>query len=361
MYTRTLAIAALGGLIVLPACTAGNSAFEPPRTIAPLTSNKLQFQVGTANLNGTLGLNTVVTYRADTGLSALLDSTPVITLPFTNTGATGSNTDAGTNHISGSPQPANGVAAVPTTFGTAVGAFAYGFLGVNSATTGANNSLFYGPTSNPGQFGSPYYAPAAGTVAQRPFYIGPGNPFLPTLPPTGTNYVGAPSGFTTFYMAPTTGTYSLSVGLSGTSTPVPTYTATTTMTTITPLGLMGTPVYVSDGAGGGTVTVTIPPGVTETGIFITDRTQLTYYTLFIRGTGVQTATLPAGSIPATDTLRIIAVGFDYPAFEAAPIGANPPAAPLINNTGTPCTFNATNSTCTGQADLTESNAAAATE
>ncbi len=348
---------------------------EPLFKPGPVNTSQLQFQVGTANLNGTLGLNTVVTFRAPTGLSPLLDDTPVITLPFTNTAAVAPNTDAGTNMISGpAVQPPNGVAATPTTFSVSVGAFAYGFLGVNSSTTGANNSLFYGPHSNSAQFGSPYYTPAAGaTVARRPFYIGPGNPFLPTLPTTGTNYVGAPSGFTTFYMAPTTGTYSLSVGLNNATSPIPTYTSTTAMTSIALLGKMGTPAYVSDGAGGGTVTVTIPPGVTETGIFITDRSVVAslagggpasnnpYFTLFVKGTGVQTVTLAPGSIATGDVLRVIAVGFDYPAFEAAPIGGGPPQAPVINNTGTACSFSGLTSTCPGQADVTESAAAGATE
>jgi hypothetical protein len=350
---RSIAIAVLGGLIALPACTSNQAAVEPPITVANVgAQSQLQFQVGTANLNGTTGLNTVVTFRQPNGLSALLDDTPVITLPYTNTGATGASIDAGKNTISGVPQPANGVAVPSSTFGTAIGAFAYGLLSVNSSTTGANSSAFY-PAANT----MPYYVPAAGaTVARRAFYVGPGNPFVTSLPLTDTNYVGAPSGFTTFYApTPTTGSYSLSVGLAGAAPAIPTFTATTTLSSTAVLGLISKPVYTSTGAaGGGTVTFTVPAGVTETAVFINDRTAGTWFTLFTKGTGAQSLTLAAGSIPSGDVVRIIAIGFDYPAMEAVPFGSAPPQAPVINNSGSACSFSGTTSTCPGQADLTES-------
>ena len=360
MYKRTLALAALGGLIVLPACTSGQSAFQPPVSVANLSANKLQFQVGTANYSGTVFLNTVVTFRQPNGLSAMLDDTPVITLPFTNTGAPTGNGDAGTNTISGSVQPANGLPVAPTTFGVSVGAFAYGFLASNSATSGANNSTFY-PSSNR----SPYYAPAA--IPPRAFYFGPGNSMVSnfkdgTFPPGFTGY---PTGFTTFAMTPTTGTYSLAVGLQGASTTVPTFTATTNLTSLTPLPPFLAPTYTSDGAGGGTVSLTVPAGVTETLVEIVDVTAGFYYSLIVRGTGPQTATLApnlgtitggvaGASIAPGHAYRVIAVGFDYPALEAAPIGSSPAQTPVINNAGTACTSSGTSSTCPGQADLTVS-------
>jgi hypothetical protein len=381
VYKRTLALAALGGLIILPACTSGQSAFQPPTTVANVGSqSKLQFQVGTANYNGTPALNTVVTYRQTNGLSALLDSTPVINLPFTNTGAPAGNVDAGTTTITGSAQPPNGATAANTTFGTTVGAFAYGFLASNSSTTGANNSTFY-PTANR----SPYYGAAIGQTA-RPFYFGPGNSYVSNFKDGSfpSTFFGYPTGFTTFGLTPVAGTYSLSVGLQGASTTVPTFTATTTLASLAMLGNFPTPTYTSDGVGGGTVTLNVPAGVTETLVEIADTTTGNYYSLVVRGTGPQTATLApnlgviTGGVagpsinppqPATattpavpgDGVRVIAVGFDYPALEAAPIGANPAQAPVINNSGAACTFSGTTSTCPGQADLTVSPANTATE
>ena len=364
MHQRFLVLAALGGLTVLPACTSGQSAFEPPRTIANVGASQLQFQVGTANYNGTLALNTVVSFRQPNGLSALLDDTPVITLPFTNTAtAAQAGVDAGANTISGSPQPPNGVAATPSTFGTAVGAFAYGFLASNSSTSGANNSTFY-PASNR----SPYYgATMVPAQTARAFYVGPGSSFVPnfkdgTFPAT---FFGYPSGWTTFGLTPTTGTYTLSVGLAGSNVTIPTFTATTTLPSLAVLPNFPAPVYASNGAGGGTVSVVVPAGVTETLVEIVDTTLVNYYTLVVRGTGPQTATLannlgtvvagvPGPSIPAGDGVRIIALGFNYPAIEGVPVGASPPQAPVLNNSGSACTFSGTTSTCPGRADITVS-------
>ena len=370
MYKRTLVLAALGGLLALPACTSGQSAFEPPRTIANVGASQLQFQVGTANYNGTRALNTVVTFRQPNGLSALLDDTPVITLPFTNNASVAAaGNDSGTNLISGAAQPPNGVAATPSTFGTGVGAFAYGFLASNSSTAGSNNSTFY-PTTNR----SPYYGSnLAPAQTARAFYVGPGSSFVPnfkdgTFPST---FFGYPSGWTTFGLNPTVGTYSLSVGLANTSTPIPTFTATTTLASLTMLPNFPSPTYVSNGAGGGTVSLVVPAGVTETLVELVDIGNAgspptfipLYYTLVVRGTGPQTATLASNlgnitagvagpSIPVGDTVRVIALGFDYPAIEGVPVGASPPQAPVINNSGAACSFSGTNSTCPGQADIT---------
>ena len=334
---------------------------EPHFTPANVTTSELQFQVGTANLNGAAGLNTVVTFRQPNGLSALLDNTPSISLPFTNTApASVAFNDSGQPRISGTAQTPNGVTSTdPRTFSQAVGAFAYGFLASNSATSGANNSVFY-PASN----SMPYYA-----ATRRAFYVGPGNPFVPNFKDgsLGTTFNGYPSGFTTFALAPGAGTYTLTVGLPNASTPIPTFTASTTMASTALLPLMPPPAVTSTGAGGLTVTEVIPPGILETLIFIVDRNTANYYTLVMRGTGPQTATLANNLGPITggvagpslnpgDLYRVYAFGFDYPAIEAVPVGANPPQAPVINNAGTACTFSGTSSTCPGQADLTQSAA-----
>lgn len=379
MLNRYLVLAALGGLLALPACTSGQARAEPPYTPVNVGNTaKLQFQVGTANYTGAGGgvfLNTVVTYRQPDGLSALLDSTPNIALPFTNTApaAAGSNNDFGKNQITGTVQTNNGVASTdPRTFSQSVGAFSYGFLASNSSTTGGNNSVFY-PSSN----AMPYYAAAAG-VPKVAYYVGPGNSMVSNFNngSIGTVFDGYPSGFTTFALTPTTGTYTLTVGLPNASTPIPTFTSTTTMATVTPLPAMPAPVFTPDGAGGGTVTQTVPPGVTETMIELEDTSAYgavgtsascaCFFTLIVHGSGAQTATLAdnlgtvtnggtAGpSIAPGDHWAVTSVGFDYPAMEAVPVGSSPPQAPVINNSGTACTFSGTSSTCPGQADLTVS-------
>ncbi len=415
MIKRILSLVVLGGLIALPACTSNQAAVQPGRTIAPVANSELQFQVGTANYSGTTFLNTVVTFRQPNGLSALLDNTPNMTIPFTNTapayalssGCGGviaypcavvyAGNDSGQARISGTVQTNNGVnSSDPRTFPQSVGAFAYGLLAVNSSTTGADSANFYPSATNAGT--NPDFSKSPGNQAwrmpiygavhapaftQRAFYVGP--PAVPNFNDgsLGVAFNGYPSGFTTFALTPTTGTYALSVGLPNSSTPVPTFTATTTLASLALLPNMPTPVYTSDHVGGGTVTVTVPPGIAETAIFIRDLAPsgatIFYYTLVTHGTGPQTLVLPpnigrVNNGPATvpggtgfmtadigDTISIVAIGFDYPAMEAVPTAANPPQAPPINNTSTPCTFAGQASTCTGQADVTLSGAGTFTE
>lgn len=371
MINRFLALAALGGLVALPACTSGQAAVEPSKTIATTSASELQFQVGTATYGATTFLNTVVTFRQPNGLSALLDNTPSISLPFVNTApaTVGSviyaGNDSGLPQITGTVQTNNGVASTdPRTFPQSVGAFAYGFLASNSTTSGADNSVFYASASGSTEANrSPYYGAAVG-FTQRAFYVGPGNPIVgASLPATGTTFLGYPSGFTTFALTPTTGTYVLSVGLPNASTPIPTFTSTTTLASVVPLAAMPAPAYASNGTGGGTVTWTAPAGTTESAVFIRDisATAIAYYTVIGHGVGAQTATLPSGTIASGDTVSAVAIGFDYPAMEAVPVGANPPQAPVINNSGAACTFSGTSSTCPGRADLTVSSAIAAVE
>jgi hypothetical protein len=393
---QSLVVAALGGLFALPACTS-NQVSAPPVTQANVASqSKLQFQVGTANLAGLPGLNTVVTFRQTNGGSAVLVDTPTITLPFANTGpaalsmtvASAAGTDAGTNLISGTAQTAAGAGTVVTTFGQSVGAFSYGFLDANSVAGAANNSLFYqsGATvagNDPTAAGGteqPIYG--AGSAQ---FYVGPGNTFVSNFKngTVLTSFHGPPSGFTTFALTPAAGAYSLSVVIPSTNATVPTFTSTTNLTSAVLLPTIPPPTYTSDGVGGGTVGVTIPAGVMETVIFIKDLATQNYYTLVTTLTGAQTLTLPANLGPIAngvagpsinppvaatmtpgDGVKVIAVGFDYPAMEAvpaAPFGAAPVQVPVINNSGAACTFSGTSSTCPGQADLTMSAATMATE
>jgi hypothetical protein len=404
---HSLVVAALGGLIALPGCASTVSA--PPVTqVNVAAQSKLQFQVGTANLAGTPGLNTVVTFRQPSGISAVLADTPTITLPagFTNTApAAVAGTDSGTNHISGTPQTIQGASTLITTFGQATGAFSYGFLDANSIAGGNNNSLFYqtpatdgpsnvlgpDPTAASGTL-QPIYQSTAASATLLPFapYVGPGNSFVSNFNngTVLTSFHGPPSGFTTFALAPIAGAYSLSVAIASTNATVPSFTSTTSLTSVALLPAMPAAVFTSDGLGGGTVAINVPAGVTETAVFIKDVTTATYYTLVTKTTGAQTLTLPdnigminaagvAGMslnppIPASggnmavpgDTVHITVVGFDYPAMEAvpaAPFGATPVQVPIVNNGGAACTFSSTTSTCTGQADVTISPTTAGTE
>ena len=115
MLKRILALAVLGGLAALPACTSNQAAVEPHFTPVNTSTSELQFQVGTATYGANQFLNTVVTFRQPNGLSALLADTPSISLPFTNTApAAVAFNDSGKPQITGTPETLNGVASTDT-------------------------------------------------------------------------------------------------------------------------------------------------------------------------------------------------------------------------------------------------------
>lgn len=355
---QLLTVAALGGLIALQACTSGQSAVEPTVTQANLNSDKLQFAVGTANRNGAIGLNTVETFRQPNGLSAVLVSTPTITGPagFLVPAGFGGN-NGGTNTISASPQAASATPVVPTTFSNTGGAFGYGFAPDNIGPTGAN--LATGLVSF-SEYSLPFYVASS---SKTPYYIGPGSSSVPNYN-DGTQapgFVGYSSGFVDFAgVTLALGTYGLSVNVPTANTAaIPNFTASGTLTTLVPLPVIPAPVFTSDGAGGGTISVTIPAGVTEALVYVRDTTSGNNYTLLTRTSGPQAITLPDNIGPiaakvagptasAGDTLSIDVVGFDYPAIEAAEIGAAPAVAPVITGAN-------------GQADITVSPKATGTE
>ena len=337
LFSAVALAALLGG------CTSGNTAVEPPiSSVNPITTNKLQFAVGTSNFNGAVGLNTVVTFRQPNGLDGTLLNTPTITGPagFLNTGSTGF--DANTNTIAGSPQ-ANpvGSTAQASTFGTSGGAFAYGFQPDNS-TTGGGVSF--------ARYALPFFG---GSTTQQ--YIG-GPPAYPNVRdgtfPSG--FTGYPMGFTNFVLKPVTGTYTLSLavptGFDSAGNPTSgTVTASSTLATLTPLPAFAAPTIVLDGAGGGTVSANVPAGVTEAMIVVRDGTGLcypgangapAYFTFVTKTTGPQTFTLAdtlgptfgaqttVRTICSGDSYRVYAVGFNYDAFGAGPPG-NRSQAPAI--------------------------------
>ena len=398
---RKLIIVALGLTAVFAGCTSGNTGVPPTvNAVNPITTNVLEFAVGTATIavvqnppagsppgtpptiTSRLGLNTVVSYRQPNGLDGTLLNMPSITGPigFVNNAST-AGTDVGTNRISGSPQ-ANPVGSptIATTFGTAGGAFAYGFQPNNSTTAGSPSfvrySLPFFPTN--GVTASP------GVTAVQ--YIG-GPPAYPNVRdgtfPSG--FTGYPMGFTSFNLAPVAGTYTLTLtvptGFDKNSNPTSAnVTAAANLTSLAALPLMLAPTLTPDGNGGGTVSATIPAGVTEAMIIVRDGTggcypgangAPVYYTFKTTTTGTQTFTLPdsigptfAGqtSTPSIctsaqntavarlansaappqpgDTYSIYAVGFDYDAFGAGPPG-NRSQSPTIAGAN-------------GQADITTS-------
>jgi hypothetical protein len=346
-------LAAMGGLGMLPACTSGQSAVVPPSTSVNVTAiSKLQFAVGTANIAGTPGLNTVVTFRQTDGLSGTLLNTPRIVgphgfvVPADPNNPT--NTDVGANVINGSPQVASGAASTSTTFGLSGGAFAYGFAPLNSDVTG---------TPNFGAFALPFYAAAS---AQQSYILGPGNAFVPNFRDgTIPGFPGYASGFTDFASAPVAGTYTLTVTVPTSGQVIAPFTAAATLKSTALLGAFATPIFASDTTGGGAVTVTVPAGCREALIYVVDTTAGLSYTFETTAPGTQTITIPddigpilsgvAGpTLAAGDAVSVFAAGFDYPAIEASPIGKNPPQTPKITGAN-------------GQADITTSAAASGTQ
>lgn len=374
-------------------CGTNGNAQIPPITQAPLSQNALQLAVGTARIGqdgNVVGLNVVATLRQPNGLSAVLADQPTLTGPagFTVSGAapgaypsavvSSPNVDAGTAHISGSPQvPLNNANLVNSTLGTFTGVFSYGFGPFNCDQNCTNISGYYpgNPNASGGNGFSSSIYDGSSIVAQAlksgdptqplPFFSSDPFDYLmgpPAVPffndgtfPTG--FSGYSPGFTDFEMTPVSGQYSLTVNVAAQNAKPVTYNATATLGSTAALG----PIAVTDftgSAGGGTGHVAVPAGVTETLVFIVDEEAGSYYTVGpLTGTGSVAFTLPGTlgpcvgtgcqngasatpSLTSKDHVAVAAVGFDYPAFEAAPPG-NKQQKPAIANAN-------------GQADLTAS-------
>ena len=351
MQKNSLRLTALGCISMLAACTGGQSGILPGyQSVNVPATTKLQFAVGTANYAGTPALNTVATFRQANGLSATFANTPSIVGPagFTVPATASAGIDAGGSSITSTPQtPPSLTPLVSTTFGQRGGVFAYGFAPLNSTTSGPGlltKSGFYSEPVYGGQFN-----PLLGPPATPNFRDGN----------TVSTFVGYPAGFTSFAnVTLVPGTYALNV-LVPSADPklVSNLTASATLTSTALLPTFAAPTFTSDAAGGGSVGLVIPPGVTETIVFVQDGN--TYYSFVVTGVGATTLTIPANLGPSTpktptsptfasgDSLSIVAVGFDYPAFEAAP-PANVSQTPTIVGAN-------------GQADLTASPITAGTE
>jgi hypothetical protein len=362
-----LALGGAAGIVILTAC-GGNgynlTSIPPSNTQANST---LQFRVGTARFaDGTVGLNTVVTFRQAGGVSATTSNTPTIAGPagFTvpdnaQTDPPGGtkNTDVGTATISGG--------AAATTFGTSGGAFAYGFANANGlvlagysqfvGTVAPNNALYLDADSTivsgsgkgnaentiepkalkatkMGAIGNAYtmplYAPETNRLA---YLLGP--PAVTDFHTSAitSGFLGYDSGFTAFAAAPVTGTYALTVVAPATaSQTAATFNQSASLTSASALPAVPLPAAItSTGDGGATFTVVAAPaGVTNQVLFVADVALAsgapTFYS-FNAGAAGGTFTLSATSGPsagvpfaAGDSVFAYVVGSDYDILAAAP-------------------------------------------
>jgi hypothetical protein len=385
--------ALIGAVALLPACATSGATSLPKTTQANLSQNTLKIAVGTANIagDGVTGLNVVASLRQPDGLSATLANQPVLTGPFvvpadlpsayysssTSTPGScisGTNVDAGTNHISGSPQvPLNNAGLVQSSLGTFTGVFSYGFGPFNTDQVNEGSAYYPGvPNSTGGNGfecsiydGSSQIAIAnahTGTGSQtdptapQPYFgtltfdylVGP--PAVPffnngTFPP---GFAGYSPGFTVFEIPPAAGSYNLKVHVAATNASPITYSASATLGNVTPLATLASPTFTEDGAGGGSGTITLgDPRITEAMAFIVDGTAGTFYSVSVPVTGANAGafTLPdnlgacvgagcqngasaSASIAKGDTYFVAVVGYDYPAFELGPPG-NTQASPAL--------------------------------
>ncbi len=337
--------------LAVTSCTSGNTAVPPQQAVVnPLQAGILQFAVGTANVSGVLGLNTVTTLRKKDATSAALFSTPTIVGPagFSVPAATDAGNDAGTASITGSFPSQLGSAIPPTTFGASGGVTGLGFQPDNSTTAGS--AIFT-------RYALPFYA------ATKTIYLG-GPPAFPQTRDgnRATGFAGFTLGFTDFAAAPVAGSYALSVqiptGFDGAGNPTSGTLATSaSLTNLKPLPTFAAPVFAPDGAGGGSVAVTVPAGVTEAYVFVVDtaagatdcfpgtQTRPVYYAIRTTMPGTQTLVLPANvgptgpgatsgrSICSGDTIRTYAAGFDYPVTAAAYPFSNAQTPPITGPNG----------------------------
>lgn len=265
--------------LALGACSqqSAQSSLEPSISTCSPTNSTLQFYVGTANVAGATGLNTLVTLRQNAGGScnagaSLLDDAPTITGPaaFTVPATADAGGDAGTNKISGSIVTSLVSAPPATTFNNGTTgnglASAYGFLPVVQT-----NSLT-GPSFSP--YSLPFYANGAPQLK----YIGGPPAFVPPADAGGTHtstrdgtfpsgYLGYVLGFVDFQATPVAGSYGISVTIptgENLQTGASSYaseTATSSITHAAPLATWGAgPTFASDGKGGGTITTNFTGG-----------------------------------------------------------------------------------------------------
>lgn len=347
-YAKSNALALCVAAILLSGCSLANgTATTPPVSAVNLGATvKLQFAVGTAYdaTSGLTGLNTVVTFRQQNGLSAVLVSVPTITGPsgFVVPNVSSAGIDAGTDHISGSVGSVNPTQTpAPATFGTTGGAFSYGINPFNSDNSGA---AYYPGTRN--MYAEPFFGSSTHVYLGGP----PADPFFNdgTFP---AGFLGYVQGFDAFALTPVAGAYNLSVLVPLANAPSQTFVSAAALSNLTPLPALGVPTFVPDGQGGGSGAVTVPSDarIVETMVYVVNTTQALYFSIGpLRGTGTLSYTLPSTlgkcegvgcqststvhSIPNNDAYSVAAVSYDYPAFEASPPGSLT-QTPVISGAG----------------------------
>lgn len=304
------AILALGAAgMLLAACSQANSAPPTLHTVPNGSSSysKLQFAVGTANLDGTIALNVVSTLRQPNGLSADLVDSPSIALPFSLTGQTAgaaggpdgystafdvgpSPSELGGSALTSTPQTTHiGAPVCPTvgsgcpvsnvtTFGLSGGVFGMGLQPANNTI----NSTAYSYTPYPQPIFAPgsalAFAPWGGPPAFDDSSNGMGT--RDGLHNLGAGLLGWNDGITIFQFqnVPATGANSLTgaytmnvvIPTGGSSTATVTAAANLNGATTLP-AVAAPPTLTEDGKGGGTFNnVVLPAGATEGYIVVID-------------------------------------------------------------------------------------------
>lgn len=305
---RLIACGAIAAF-ALTGCGASGGANAPaPNTQASVSSNVLQFAVGTVNLFGTAngGLNVVATYRQPSGGtlpggSGTLLNSPTITVPAaipgtvaapagsvegfdaSSTAAFGAGTGevGGTTIQSTSQSVTAAICGTPTTFGQSGGVFGLGIEPFNSTGQGDCTPPAVSGTGTPFQV-APYPVPLWDTTnagcATAPLCdpnqldAAWGGPPAIVYPGTGGDNISggsAPGGTLGLSMgidvfqglAAAAGTYKLSTSIPA-NTGTTTATASYALAAVTDLGTAGAaPAFVENGHGGGTVgPLVLPPG-----------------------------------------------------------------------------------------------------
>jgi hypothetical protein len=384
-------------ILSLAACSGGSiqQSLQPTTTTTnPVSGSTLEFAVGTANVAGTVGLNTLVTLR-QTGSNAgtsVLSNAPTITGPTgfavpSLANAPDAFGDAGTDLISGTIVTSLASPPPQTTFdpdagGSAQGNYLASSLGFFPGVVGISGEA---PSLAPGPM--PFYSANNPTLAGTPLeYIGGPPAFTPpghTSTQDGTfigGYAGYTLGFTDFQAKPVSGTYGLNVviptGVNQT-TGVSSFgsksaTATLAAGTVLPTWL-NPPTFTPDGTGGGTITTNFAAGggVTEefiellnvgvadaTGSQIGNTCEVTggapYYYTFEVAPGTATVTVPDnigainpgkpqphtfctaaenGTTAGQDNWVVYGFAVDYPLLEAGFPASNGVANPTITTNG----------------------------
>jgi hypothetical protein len=347
---KTKTIMTLGAIaLALNGCGASGGNPTTPSTVASVSSNVLQFAVGTANYAGTTSLNVVSTYRQPSGStepggSGTLVNSPTLTLPAAITlgAGTAAGYDASSTILTGpAPGEVGGDAITSTSqtagssqitsFGQSGGVFGSGIEPWNSTSNGDLTPPGANTAGTPFQvapYPVPIYDATAGDVNQFvPWggppafdYSGPDSVVGSSTVPSGT--AGIPLGINVFDgLAPVAGgAYKLTVAVPA-NTGASTASASFTLPAVTTIPLATNPAFTADGTGGGTLAFTLPAGATEALVELIDfgaggTGTPVYYT--IEATASGTLTLPdtigpggAASTATGDYLVTQVVALDY--------------------------------------------------